>query len=85
MAEWVPVDPQTTQLFRDEYFYLQKMIEDFDGRLLTLKSWSVTFSLAAIGVGFSLKAPTVFLVSAVSSILFWILEVLWKGFQHAYH
>lgn len=79
------MDPQTVQLLREEYFYLQKTIEDFDSRLLTLKSWSVTFSLTAIGAAFSAKAPAVFLVSAVGSILFWVLEVLWKGFQLAYH
>jgi hypothetical protein len=36
----------------EEYFSLVKSVSDFDQRLLTVKSWGVTLSLAALGFGF---------------------------------
>ena len=68
-----------------EYLHLQKVIEDFDGRALTIKAWSITFSLAAVGGAFASRAPGMFLVSCVSALLFWFIEAHWKAFQYAYH
>jgi hypothetical protein len=34
-----------------EYLQLQKTIEDFDARALTIKAWSVTFGLTALAGG----------------------------------
>jgi hypothetical protein len=71
-------------LVKDEYLYLQKVIEDFDGRIITIKAWSVTFSLVALGGAFASHAAPVFLFGSVSACLFWILEGYWKTFQLAY-
>jgi hypothetical protein len=68
-----------------EYLHLQKVIEDFDGRALTIKAWSVTFSLVAIGGAFVSKAGAVFLVSCASALLFWFIEGSWKNFQFSYY
>jgi hypothetical protein len=38
-----------------EYFVLEKAISDFDQRLLTIKRWGVTLSLAALGFGFQIQ------------------------------
>ena len=35
-----------------EYFSLVKSVANFDQRLLTVKSWGVTLSLVALGLGF---------------------------------
>lgn len=67
-----------------EYLYLQKVIEDFDARALTIKAWSVTFSLTAIGGAFASNAREVLLVAAVSALAFWFLEAMWKSFQLGY-
>lgn len=70
---------------RQEYFQLQQAVEDFDQRSLTMKGWSVTASMAAIGTAFTQTAPTLFLLASVSAFLFWVIEALWKSFQQAYY
>jgi hypothetical protein len=70
---------------RQEYFQLQKAVEDFDQRSLTMKGWSVTASMAAIGAAFTQTTPALFLLASVSAFLFWVIEALWKSFQQAYY
>lgn len=59
---------------RDEYFALLKIIADSDQRLLTVKGWGVTLSLVALGLAFQYRAFGFFIVAAVSSSAFWIVE-----------
>ena len=68
-----------------EYFHLQKTIEDFDSKAMTIKTWSITFSLAVLVGAFASHAPAVLLIAATSSLLFWFLEALWKSFQLGYY
>lgn len=80
------VGTDTAPLLKEEYFHLQKTVEDFDQRGLTIKAWSVTASMAAIGASISHpKAAALCLVAAVASLSFWITEALWKGFQQSYY
>src|SRR2546422_10117971 len=39
-------------LLKDEYLLLQKFYEDFDARVVTIKGWSASIGIAAIGGGF---------------------------------
>jgi|SRR5262245_44885047 len=64
-----------------EYFALEKAISEFDQRLLTVKGWGVTLSLAGLGFGFQYRSYGLFLVSAVSSVAFWTLEGTIKRHQ----
>ena len=57
--------PDREKLLSDEYLLLQKRIEEFDGRLLTIKAWSVTFAAAAIGLAYQQHNPRLLLVSAL--------------------
>jgi hypothetical protein len=75
------IDPE---FLKQEYFHLQKTIEDFDQKSLTIKAWSVTLSMAGIGAAFSQKVPVILLLAAGSALLFWIIEAFWKSFQLAY-
>ncbi|MDH5571497.1 MAG: hypothetical protein OEY89_07010 [Gammaproteobacteria bacterium] len=70
---------------KEEYFHLQSTVESFDERSLTVKSWSVTISMAGIGIAFIEKIPFLFLLAAASSLLFWIIETIWKTFQQAFY
>jgi len=80
------VDPsQLDSALQTEYLHLQKTIEDFDGKAMTIKAWSVTFSFSVIVGAFASHAPAVLLVAAVSSLLFWFLETMWKTFQLGYY
>jgi hypothetical protein len=66
---------------KDEYFALLKSVADFDQRLLTVKGWGVTLSLAALGFGFQYRAYGFFLIAATSSLAFWIIEHTGKRHQ----
>ena len=66
------------QLLKDEYLLLQRIYEDFDSRALTIKGWSATVGIAAIGVGFY-QSSYLWLFAAGSSAVFWFLEGLVHG------
>lgn len=66
---------------KDEYFALVKSVADFDQRLLTVKGWGVTLSLAALGLGFQYRAYGYFLIAAASSLAFWVIEHAAKRHQ----
>lgn len=71
-------------LVKEEYFVLLKFYEDFDARLLTIKGWSTTVGVAAIGLGIQNSKPLLCLFGSSVAILFWLLEATWKGLQHSY-
>jgi hypothetical protein len=71
-------------LLTDEYLLLQKFYEDFDSRIVTIKGWSATIGMAAIGGGFSTKSPYLWLFGAGAGVVFWLVEALWKSFQYMY-
>jgi hypothetical protein len=74
------------EFLRQEYFHLQSIVESFDEKALTIKTWSVTLSMVGIGAAFTTKMPLLLLLSAGSSLLFWLVEGSWKTFQQAnYH
>ena len=77
--------PELSSALQAEYLHLQKTIEDFDGKALTIKAWSVTFSLTVLVGAFASHASTVFLIASVASVLFWCLETMWKVFQLGYY
>jgi hypothetical protein len=80
------MDEQSTlSALQAEYLHIQGVIEGFDGRILSIKTWSITFSLVALGGAFASHASVVLLIASVSSFLFWYLEASWKTFQVAYY
>ena len=70
-------------LLKDEYSMLQQFYEDFDKRILGIKGWSATIAIAAIGGGFY-QTRLLWLFAAAASLVFWLLESVWKGFQYCY-
>ena len=74
------------EFLRQEYFHLQNTVESFDEKSLTIKTWSVTLSMAGIGAAFTAKVELLLLLSAGASLLFWLIDTSWKTFQQAnYH
>jgi hypothetical protein len=71
------------ELLKAEYFHLQTVIETFDQRALTIKAWSV--SLGAAVVALAREETLGLAVVAGSSLMFWVLEGYWKGFQDAFY
>jgi len=78
--------PEEYSLLKEEYFHLQKAVEDFDQRGLTIKAWSVTASLAGIAASFHRDGSTLLcLLAAAASFSFWLIEALWKSFQQCFY
>jgi hypothetical protein len=78
-------DEKTADFLAQEYLFLQKTVEEFDGRALTIKAWSVTFSAAGLGFAYQQKNAILLLVAAGSALVFWIVETVWKYNQRAYY
>jgi hypothetical protein len=68
---------------KDEYLLLQKFYEDFDARVVTIKGWSATIGLAAVGAGFY-QTRFLWLFAAGAALVFWGIEAVWKSFQYMY-
>jgi hypothetical protein len=79
----MPIDDE--QLLRDEYFQLQKTVEDFDGRSLTIKAWSATLSTSGIGLAYQQKNTNLLLAAAAAAIAFWLIDWVWKLHQQAFY
>ena len=86
MAERVS-DPKS--LLREdlskEYYAILDLVSNYDGWLLIVKGWSVTLSLAALGLGFQQRHFALFALAAVTAASFWYLDGLMKGFQFRYY
>ena len=79
------MDPDRRELLKEEYFAIQKFIEEFDARALTIKAWSVTLSAAGIVTAYIQSEARVLLIAAGSALVFWIVEALWKTNQQAFY
>jgi hypothetical protein len=76
---------EATDYLAQEYLFLQKTVEEFDARTLTIKAWSVTFSAAGIGLAYQQQNNQLLLVAAGSALVFWIVEATWKYYQRAFY
>jgi hypothetical protein len=68
-----------------EYLALIDVVSGFDGRAMTVKGWSVTLSLAALGLGFQQGHFALFALAAASALAFWISEGQMKVHQWRYY
>ena len=68
-----------------EYFALVDPFAGFDGRLLVVKGWSVTLSLAGLGLGFQQGHYALFALAALSAAGFWLIDAIMKRHQMRYY
>ena len=71
-------------LLGQEYVQLQTAWREMGARMITIKAWSVTFSAAGLGLGFSQEETVLFLVAAFSAVVFWTVEGVVKVHQRAF-
>jgi hypothetical protein len=87
MAEPVP-DSKLLLLREDlskEYYAILDVVSSYDGWLLVVKGWSVTLSLAGLGLGFQERHFSLFALAAATGAAFWYMDGLMKGFQYRYY
>jgi hypothetical protein len=68
-----------------EYYAVLNVVSSYDGWLLIVKGWSVTLSLAALGLGFQQGHYALFALAALTGAAFWFLDGLMKGYQFRYY
>src|SRR5215218_6289591 len=68
-----------------EYYAIVDVVTGFDQRLMTVKGWSVTLSLAALGLAFQQGHYALFGLAAGTGLAFWIVEALTKRHQLRYY
>jgi len=68
-----------------EYYRIADIVSSFDQRLLTIKSWGVTFSLATLALGFQQDHYGLFLIAAAAGMAFWLIEASNKLHQMRYY
>jgi hypothetical protein len=68
-----------------EYYAVLNVVSSYDGWLLIVKGWSVTLSLAAIGLGFQQRHFALFALAAITGAAFWYMDGLMKGYQFRYY
>jgi hypothetical protein len=74
----------TWDALKAEYFQLQKNYEDFDGRILQIKSWASLLTLGGVAAGLKEKSVGFLLVTICAAAYLWFLEARWKSFQYCY-
>src|SRR3954471_1551257 len=77
--------PTNDELLAREYLELMKAVGEFDSRALTIKAWSVTFSAAGLTAAYVYDKPIILLIAALSALVFWVVEALWKISQRAHY
>lgn len=85
MQEAEAVRSANEEALNKEYYEILKIVGEFDGRLMTVKGWGVTLSLAALAWGFQYGHFGLFLVAALSGLGFWLIEGTIKRHQMRYY
>jgi hypothetical protein len=67
-----------------EYTILQGQYEAYDGRALTIKSWSAPLIAGGVGLGLKEDTDTLIIAAIFAAICLWWLEAIWKSFQYCY-
>jgi uncharacterized membrane protein len=77
--------PETPFNLEKEYYSLFDAVNRFDERVIVVKGWSVTLSLAALAWGFQFAHFGLFLVACISGVGFWIVDAQMKRHYMRYY
>lgn len=79
-----PPDAELDML-KQEYFFLQKIIEDYNKQIWTIKALGIAGTGAAIVLTLQIKLYAIPLIGCAIPLFFWILESQWKHFQRGFY
>ena len=85
-----PPSPQTDtkfklDLLKEEYFFVQKTIEDYNKQIWGIKALGLTGTGAVIGLMIQQQQGIIAFIGCAIPVLFWILESQWKHFQRGFY
>ncbi len=72
-------------LLKQEYFFLQTLIEDYNKQIWIIKALGITGTGAVIALTLQQKQSLIALIGFAIPIFFWVLESQWKHFQRGFY
>lgn len=73
------------ELLKQEYFFLQTTIEDYNKQIWVIKALGITGTGAVIGLALQKNQGLTALIGCAIPLFFWLLESQWKHFQHGFY
>jgi hypothetical protein len=59
----------------------RQAIDKFDHLFFGIRSWAISIEAALVAFSLTVQKPVVLVVAIAPSLLFWVLELMYKGFQ----
>ncbi len=94
MSNPSPAEPQPKplsefelELLKEEYFFVQNTIEDYNKQIWVIKALGITGTGAVLGlmIQYKTNASAIALIGCAIPAFFWILESQWKHFQRGFY
>ena len=73
------------ELLRQEYFFLQTTIEDYNKQIWAIKALGITGTGAVLVLALQQNKSILALVGCAIPVFFWVLESQWKHFQRGFY
>ncbi|OUL28252.1 hypothetical protein [Nostoc sp. 106C] len=73
------------ELLKQEYFFLQNTIEDYNKQIWAIKALGITGTGAVILFALQQNKSLIALLGCAIPIFFWVLESQWKHFQRGFY
>ena len=80
-----PLTDFELELLKQEYFFLQNTIEDYNKQIWVIKALGITGTGAVITLVLQQKQGFIALIGCAIPLFFWILESQWKHFQRGFY
>lgn len=80
-----PPDTFELEFLKQEYFFLQTTIEDYNKQIWAIKALGITGTGAVIVLALQQNKSILAVVGCAIPIFFWVLESQWKHFQRGFY
>lgn len=74
-------EARTMDLLKLDYEAARAVVDKLDGQLFAVRNWAVTTTGAIAALSLSVERPLVLLAGLVPTVLFAVLELMYKGFH----
>ncbi len=80
-----PLDIFELELLKQEYFFLQNTIEDYNKQIWAIKALGITGTGTVIVLALQQNKSLLAVFGCAIPIFFWVLESQWKHFQRGFY